>query len=77
MPSTMFMIPSIACCKLSSPSFWIAKRCTLSRRDNASLTWTGSILLFVNVQEISFYSKSQYIRVCVKGKKIIVEFDMD
>ena len=77
MPSTMFMIPSIACCKFPSPSFWIAKRCTLSRRDNASLTWTGSILLFANVQEISFYSKSQYKRVCVKGKKIIVEFDMD
>ena len=49
MDSIMFMIPSAACC---NPSFWIAKRCTLSRRDNASLTWTDSILLFVNVQEI-------------------------
>ena len=51
MPSTKFRMPSIACCKLPSPSFWIAKRYTLSRRGNASLTWTGSILLFVNVQE--------------------------
>ena len=55
MPSTMFMMPSTACCKHPPPSFWIAKRCTLSRSDNASLTWTGSILLFVNVQEISFF----------------------
>ena len=65
----MFMIPSIACCKLPSYSFWIAKRCSLERRDYASLTWTGSILLSVNVQEISFSSKSQ-IRVCVKRKRI-------
>ena len=60
MPSTKFMIPSIACCKLPSPSFWIAKRFTLSRRVNASLTYTGSILLFVNVQENPVCSKSQY-----------------
>ena len=60
MPSAMFMIPSIACCKLPSPSFWIAKRCTLSRMDNASLIGTGSILLFVNAQEISFSFKSQH-----------------
>ena len=64
MHSTMFVIPSIACCKLPSPSFWIAKRCTLSKRDNASLTWTGSLLLFVNVQEISFSSKSQHKSMC-------------
>ena len=32
MDSIMFMIPSVACC---NPLFWIAKRCTLSRRDNA------------------------------------------
>ena len=64
MPSAMFMIRSIACCKLPSPLFWIAKRCTLSRRDNASLTWTGSILQFVNVQEISFSSKSQRKSMC-------------
>ena len=57
MDSIMFMIPSVACC---NPSFWIAKRCTLSRRDNASLTQTGSILLFANVQETSSSSKSQY-----------------
>ena len=37
-PSTMFMTPSIASCKLPSPSFWIAKRCTLSRMNNASDT---------------------------------------
>ena len=59
MPSAMFMILSIEYCKLPSPSFWIPKRCTLSRRDNASLVWTGSNLLFLNVQEISFSSKSQ------------------
>ena len=64
MPSTMFMIPSIVCCKLPTLSFWIAKRCTLSRRDNASLTWRGSVLLFVNVQEISFSYKSQHKSMC-------------
>ena len=64
MPSAMFMIPSIACCKLPSLLFWRAKRCTLSRRDNVSLTWTDSILLFVNVQEISFSSKSQGKSMC-------------
>ena len=69
MPSTMFMIPSTAC-KLPSPSFWIAKRCTLSRRGNASLTRTGFILLFVNVQKITFFSPNHSIRVCVKGKRI-------
>ena len=25
MPSTMFMIHSVACCKVPSPSFWIVK----------------------------------------------------
>ena len=64
MPSTKFMIPSIACCKLPSPSFWIANRYTLSRRGNASLTWTGSILLFVNVQENPVSSKSQHKSMC-------------
>ena len=64
MPSTMFMIPSIACCKLASPSFWIVERCTLSRKDNASLTWTSYILLFVNIQETSFSSKSQHKNMC-------------
>ena len=58
------MIPSIACCKIPSLSFWIAKRCTLSRRDNDSLAWTGSILLLVNVQ-----NPNHSIRVCVKGKR--------
>ena len=63
MPSTMFMIPSIACCKLLSPSFSIAKIFTLSGMDNASLTWTGSILPYVNVQEISFFqiTASEYV----------------
>ena len=69
MSSTMFMIPSIAHCKYPSPSFWIPKRCTLSRRNNASLTCTGFILLFFNVQEIYFSSKSQG-RVCVIRKRI-------
>ena len=64
MPSTRFMIPSIACCKLPSPLFWRAKRCTLSRRGNASLTWTGSIILFVNVQENPVSSKSQHKSMC-------------
>ena len=48
---------------------WIAKICTLSRRDNASFAWTGSILPFVNVQNIYFSSK-HFIRLCVKGIKI-------
>ena len=65
----MFMIPFTAYWKLQSPSFWIPKRCTLSRRDNAYLTWAGSILLFVNVQEISFSSKSQH-KICDKRKRI-------
>ena len=64
MPSTMFMTPSIACCKLLSPSFWIAKMCTFSGRDNALLPWTGFILLFVNVPEISLSSKPQYKSMC-------------
>ena len=64
MPSTMFMIPSITCCKLPSPWFWIAERFTLSRMDDAYLTWTCSIPLFVNVQEIAFSSKSQHKSMC-------------
>ena len=64
MPSVMFMIPSIAYCKLPSLLPWIPKRYILSRRDNASLTWTGSILLFVNIQEISFSSSSQHKSMC-------------
>ena len=72
MSSTTFMSSSIACCKLPSPSFWIAERFTLSGRDNASLTWTGSILLFVNVQEFSSSSKYS-IKVSVKGKIINLE----
>ena len=59
MPSTMFMIPSIVCYKPPSPSFWLAKRCTLPRSDNASLIWTGSILLFDNFQKNSYFSKLQ------------------
>ena len=63
------MIPSIACYKLPSPSFWIAKRCTLSKRDNAFLTWTGSILLFLMFKK--FLSLPNHsIRVCVKGRRI-------
>ena len=64
MPSTMFMITLITCCKLPSPSFYIAKSCTILRRNNASLTWTDSILLFFNVQETSFPSKSQHKSMC-------------
>ena len=63
MPSTMFMIPSVACCKIPSSSFWIVKRCTLLRK-YASLTWKASILLFVNVQETSLSSKSQHKSMC-------------
>ena len=84
MPSTMFMIPSpidtgrklnvhktfnLRSVSTGSIACWIAKGCTLLRRDNASLTWTGSILLFVNVKKISF-SSNHSIRVCVKGKRI-------
>ena len=68
MPSTTFMIPSTAYCKLPSPSFWIPKRCTLSRKDNASLTWTGFILLLVNLEEIFFSSKSQHRSMCYQNK---------
>ena len=60
----MFIIPSVACCKLLSPLCCIAKSW-----DNASLTWTCSILLFVNVQKISSLP-NHCIRVCVKGKRI-------
>ena len=42
--------------------FMILWRCTLSGKDNVFLTWTGSILLFVNVQKISFSSKSHHKR---------------
>ena len=42
---------------------------TLSRMDSASFTWTGSILLFVNV--LKFVSLPNHnIRVCVEGKRI-------
>ena len=68
MPSTKFMISSMARCKRPSPLLWIAKRCTLSRRDNASLAMADSILLFVNVQEISFSSKSQHKSMCQRRK---------
>ena len=69
MLSTIFTIPSIACCKLSSPSFWIVKRCRLSKRNNVSLTWSGSTLLFVNIQKyLSLPNHS--IRLCVKGERI-------
>ena len=76
MPSTMFMIPSIACCKLPSPMFWRAKRCTLSKRDDASLTWTRSILLFFNVQEI-FLFQITALEYVLKEKEFLVELDMD
>ena len=47
----------------------IAKRCTLLRKDNASLAWTASILPFVNVQK--FLSLPNHsIRVCVTEIKI-------
>ena len=61
-------IPRLSC-KRPSPSLWIPKRGTLPRRDKASLACTGSILPFVNVQEVSFSSKLQHKR-CVKGKRI-------
>ena len=32
------------------------------------MTWAGSILLFVNIQEISFSSKLQHTKVSFKGK---------
>lgn len=70
-PSNMFMIPSITCCKPPSPSFisfCITKRCTLSIMENISLTWTGSYLLLVNVQFLSLPNHS--ITVCVKEKII-------
>ena len=66
MPLIMFIIPSVACCKLPSPSFWIAKRCTLSRRGNASLKRKGSILIFVYAPEISFASKLQHKSMCYR-----------
>ena len=74
--STIFMIPSIACCKLPCLSFWIVKRQNMSRSDNASLTWTGSILLFVNVQKNFFSFTSQHKNV-LKEKELIVELDID
>ena len=66
MPSTMFMIPSIACCKLSSPSFWIAKRCTLSRRDDAVKKRFCYPLMFKKFLSLPNHN----IRVCIKGKII-------
>ena len=41
----------------------------MSEKDNASLTKTDSILLFVNAQEI-FSFPNHSMRVCVKGKRI-------
>ena len=65
---TVSPIPRLSC-KRPSPSLWIPKWGTLPRRDKASLAWPGSILPFVNVQEVSFSSKLQHKR-CVKGKRI-------
>ena len=62
LPSTMFIISLIACCKFLSPLLLIEKGCTLSRRD----VWSSSILLFVNVQKITSSSKWE----CVTGKRI-------
>ena len=68
-PSTLFMIPSVACCKLQSHSFWIAKRSTLSRRDNAS--WHGQVPFCYSLMFKKFYSLPNYnIRVCIKGNRI-------
>ena len=41
------------------------------------LLLTDSILLFVNVQEISFSSKSQLKSMCKTIKELIVELDMN
>ena len=56
--------------------FWRAKRCTLSKRDDASLIWTRSILLFFNVQEI-FLFQITALEYVLKEKEFIVELDMD
>ena len=67
MPSAMFMIPSIACCKLPFLLFWRAKRCTLSRRDHVSLTWTFCYSLMFK----KFLSPPNHkVKVCVKEKRI-------
>ena len=42
--------------------------------DNASVTWTDSILPFVNVQEISSPSKSQHKNGVKAGVEIPAEY---
>ena len=37
----MFMIPSVTCCKLRSPSFWIVERCTCQKE--IMLLWHGQV----------------------------------
>ena len=69
--SAMFMIPSIACCRLPPPLFWTAKKWTLLKKDNAFLIWTGFILLFVNFQEIFFLSNHNIKKYVSKEKKRI------
>ena len=65
----MFMIPSIECCKLPSLSFWIAKRCTLSRKDNGSLAWQTPFCYSLMFKKFLFLPNHS-INVCVKGKII-------
>ena len=62
----MLVIPSIACCKLPSTTFWITKKCTLSKRDNASLTWSGPFCYSLLFKKF-FPLPNHTIRVYVKG----------
>ena len=68
MLSTMVMILSITCFKLRSSSFWIAKRYTLTRADNAYLTWTGSILFFLKGTAMQI--EKELINVCLRVSKV-------
>ena len=47
----------------------LAEKCTLTRRNNASLTWTCSILLFVMFKKFPSLPNHS-IGVCIKGKSI-------
>ena len=68
MPSTMFMIASIAYCKLPYLSFWIAKRVLCQE---GMFLWHGQVPFCYSLMSKKFLSLSNHsIRVCVKGKWI-------
>ena len=69
MPSTMFKIPSIACCKLPSPLLRIEKK--LLCQEGIMLLWHGQVPFCYSLMFKKFLSLPNHsIRVCLTGKRI-------